>query len=613
MTTMADVRLDVHMQAEERATAALKAVQSELRKTEQQIQSGAIAAKREWEVDQLLIAAKDRKRQKLADERREHIQATRAAAESNTVGHAANERLKSAAAFQEKFNKVLGLAGFVGAGVAAAAALGELIVKFSDYGSKIEAIKATQESFNRLLAEVQGKAEAFDLGKLTQEQRTQAELVKQRNAEQDKARELDAEIEKRRVAILANDREIAAKRADEFGVRILNEAMIRQLEDERRKLLSEQDDATKAQAINWERINTLTQQADPTYRRIAETIERQLRAQTSIAKGYAEAVALVDQLERKTQADFEAQQRTRQAAGAAYADRIRSLERQLALERVAGEYAKEQVERAQILEDIEARRLTRREGELRLRLLEERSKERLDARLREQVEDEEKRSKRDSRTSARTERADAKDRAQLLEEQADRVRRIGTYAQTATPALNMLSEGLGGVSEAIASAAESWAKYEAGQQSLGSAIASTLGITGAGVAQAIGDKGTQALIEGGFEQAAAIASFASGNVGAGIGHQAAALAFFGVAADAGVGGSKSGGGARGGASSSGSRPASSPQSGGTSSSSRRRDEREMLVVQFGRGIVYGLGSDVAQAAAGASDSLRGTGMHRRRQ
>lgn len=205
--------------------------------------------------------------------------------------------------------------------------------------------------------------------------------------------------------------------------------------------------------------------------------------------------------------------------------------------------------------------------------------------------------------------AERKQRGQLIDLEARRIERLGRAATIASRPLNMLSEGLGGVTDAIAETAAVWAKYESGQASLAQTIASSLGAMGAGIAGAIKDKRAQAGVEGAFETAASIASFAGQDYPGGIAHAAAAAAFFAVAAGAGSSSGSAGG--------AGGRAKIGPANdngrfGQAADSSRPQDKREVVIVQYERGIVYGLGSEVAKVAAATGLSLRGTNMQQRR-
>lgn len=194
-----------------------------------------------------------------------------------------------------------------------------------------------------------------------------------------------------------------------------------------------------------------------------------------------------------------------------------------------------------------------------------------------------------------------------IEDRAKWIDTLGASAARADKPLAMLDERLASLGTTIRDTASIWSSYARGQTALGDAISGTIGVIGQQVAQAISDRRAQALVEGGFETAASIASFASGNVPAGIGHAAAAASFFALA---GKGGGKSAG------SSGASAPAQSNVvqgnfGGGGRSTSRGEWQPTQVVHHYGQGIVYGLGQDVARTQESTRDQLRYTG-HRGR-
>jgi hypothetical protein len=82
---------------------------------------------------------------------------------------------------------------------------------------------------------------------------------------------------------------------------------------------------------------------------------------------------------------------------------------------------------------------------------------------------------------------------------------------------------------AIGTTAQAWGDYAKGQGGVADAVAATSTVIGPAIASQIKGKREQAGVEALFEAAAAIASFATGNIQGGIAHTAAAVAFGAVA------------------------------------------------------------------------------------
>ncbi len=195
-----------------------------------------------------------------------------------------------------------------------------------------------------------------------------------------------------------------------------------------------------------------------------------------------------------------------------------------------------------------------------------------------------------------------------IEDRAKWIDMLGASAARADKPLSMLDERLASLGTTIRDTASIWSSYTRGQTALGDAISGTIGVIGQQVAQAISDRRAQALVEGGFETAASIASFASGNVPAGIGHAAAAASFFALA---GKGGAKSAGSSGASAPAQASNVVQGNFGGGGRSTSRGEWQPTQVVHHYGQGIVYGLGQDVARVQESTRDQLRYTG-HRGR-
>lgn len=145
-----------------------------------------------------------------------------------------------------------------------------------------------------------------------------------------------------------------------------------------------------------------------------------------------------------------------------------------------------------------------------------------------------------------------------------------------TKGIRGLGAGLATVTGSISDARKVMREFAVSSKAGGQAAASALANAGkgaAGFAQALGASATtQAVILAAFEQAAAIASFAVGDIVSGAQHQAAAIAFGSVAAMSASGG----GGAKGGGGGSSGGAAAAAATGGSTTGREAREGAEML-------------------------------------
>lgn len=682
------VKLDIIADSQDRASAVLRQVQTELKRTEDRIRATSAAAKEDVDISDILARGSGKARQELkaevdlreqaAAKRRELVRAARegvAATESEgaALGGLKN-RIESAARAKEFLNKTLGLAGFIGIAAGAVSGIVSLIESLDDYKATLKEVEGNQERFNELVGKLSDFARENELRLLTDEQRDLKKAIE----DSGKAVEDFVELQQKQAVAEGALAQAVQRRAGFERLLTGNRAMdwdvlsqMRGLDEEIAKLERDVSSSKDAQAKSAEAIKAAVLGATPAYREQLAMVREMVGLQAKIAgpkKSEMEAAVAAIDLAKKAAAEADKKadkdEEAGRKAGSRFAERERELEREVALLRAGSEVEADRLRAAWLQDDAVARRVSRREVELtiqkqqlehdremakfnadvaasndaarkanseradrksalldelslaRARTDEQRTEIALSNRLA-QIERDRRAGRIDSEeasTSAAIARAEASRRAEekSLEERAKGIERVGRAAQIAAPAIGQLSGRLSGLAGAVDEVAKTWATFERGQVSLGDAVSGTLGILGHAIAQSISDKRTQAGVEGGFEAAASIASFAAGNVPAGIGHAAAAAAFFAVAAGAG-GASQGGGASAGGASASGGGSNATPITDAPirRQSSWQDDRRELIIVQAREGIVYGLSSDVARVASGTARSLRGSGMERR--
>lgn len=639
------IKYELIADAEDRASTTLRQVRSELKKNEEQIHRVSAAGREDADISDILARGSERTRRGIvaevaareaaAQKRRDMVTAAREARTATEQEASALGRLKGgvegASRGMEFFNKALGVAGFAGAAVAAVGGLVELVGGLGSYRDVLELVEASQARFNALLAELQGRGREFEIGQLNplaaDVERARDELagLKDDYLEQ-------YQLRQERESVLVNLSERArqirddmaredARGAQSVADRLQREAQLDQIEREAFKLRQDIAASLNAEALTINRIKDAQERSNvplQSAKALVSEIEGSMRGVVGFAGGLGDALKKAfDKVGWNPLKGFGKTEDDKGGGGASRAamqrEREQGLERELALARAATETDRLRLEREHLMADVAAKKISAREAELRISIQQASVERELAESMRKIAEDNEQRAQREAdeaeRRRERQESDSGKDEAKRLEERARAIESIGDAARAADRPLSLLSGRLGGLSAAVEESASLWANYERGQQTLGDAISGTLGIVGHAVGQAISDKQAQAGVEGAFEAAASIASFASGNIPAGLGHAAAASAFFAVAAGAG-----GGGGASGGSAGAGSAPSTVTQGSFGQQrpvSARPEDARTVIIVQSREGFVYGMGSQIAQAASSTARSLRRTNMDRR--
>lgn len=677
----AEVRMSVVGEMTQNINGTLRTVKSELASTRAEI-AKTVAAENDYAaVNEKFAQARARRtrveldaNEAQAQARRDAVTAARdaKAATGATDKHGgAVDRLSTglgkAARFQEGFNKVIGLAGFAGAAIAAAAGVVQLISGVGSYSGLIQHVKEHQADFNATLRETiainaeeheawlrahSDKAELFRLEQqkrgneiLTNRIKLTSDLgVLEMALQRSKNQQVLAQLE-----ILKLEGKVGP---NWYAQKMQAEGRLNDAKKDEVELTQQIASATGHAATAQGHLERFAVLANPAMQGLVQ-LSQQLATQLSMAvtpfgallkmgettsrfakpKGggggptqaeklrdlraeLASTQALTD--EDRLQVEFSAT--LARIDGDRQRKRISADERELKIKIESAKYAKaladidkessekadERGERMQAMRD-EVALIGVKNGERRREIEIAQELARINRQLRRgEIDEGEARLAR----SAAQRRKDEEKRLEALDETAKRYGKVTSAARATAPALTRLNAGFGAVAEGIGGTTEEWGRYEIGQQSLGQTVAGSLGKMGAAVGGAIKDKKAQALVEGGFETAASIASFAAYDYPAGIQHGVAAAAFFGVAAAAG-GGSSSGGGSRGSGAAGRAQPLG-PANDNVSSSARPSDTRTLVMVQFNRGIVVGLGSDVGKAVAGTTSSLRRTGMGERR-
>lgn len=660
------IALDIVADAQDKATATLRAVQGELRKTEEQLkQVTATSEDSPFFTEDRKTGLEGRRRKQFLDEaaaleqatqrRREQVVAERAAraqqVESISVGEKFKAGVEASSRGVEFFNKTMGLLGFAGVIGGAVTGVVALVDELLNLNSATRQAEEQQETFNtqlaqtkQLLADIaEDRAPDQNARSMIERQRRIEELI---NGEgkylelQQKRQVAEAAI----VTLASEEERLRKSLATQGGRDYETEVEIKEVVRQQAQLRNQVADSLVAEAglvaeiknLQREQGTSLTQMVGTAsglvglYERARDALLGAARAPGAILEA---AVEQGEAVAKKQAADDAAKKKEEEAArraGAAAAAARRQAEQaaadELARARIAFETRSDyertlkllELDRGRIERDFSDRKISAKTRELQLAKLElelmraiATENDRVSEETRKRSEDAEREAekKREAAGKMLEEQGRREEEARRagLEDQARQIESIGEAAERAVAPLAKLDGRLAGLGSTVRETAGIWASYTRGQQSLGEAIAGTLGQTGAAVAQAIDDRKDQALVEGGFNAAAALAAGATGDVRAAIGHAAAAASFFALA---GQGGGASAGG--GGASPTSSAPPSTPaptnrdrvQSGGGAPS--------VQIVQFGRGVVYGLGADVARASEDARSSLRGTGMYRRR-
>ena len=658
---MTEVALRVVAEAQDRASATLKSFRGEVDRNTESLRKMQKEARTNAEVESLFIRNKQEKLTAMAEERRKAVTAARAAAAEESSGFdKVREAVEGAAKEQGFLNKVLGIGGFIGAAAGAVSGVIELASGLNSYKDMLEPIKATQERFNELLADFEQKGRDFELGLLSEDAKKIAEAGDDLKKLTDLYLEFHAAASERDSAVLNLNTRIAKYQADiardsakgtlsasaRYTIETEMLALQREMNPLADKLLRTRLAEEKALALiadAQERANWPLQMA----KNMAADLSGSLASAEKFAGGVGDALAKAfdkvswdpfksetsDEARKRMEAEKKKSDAEREAAGKRGAsmaadrrDREQALADQLAKARAGFEAESDYerklssiaIDRSIIEREYRAKKLSDTERQLKLQMTDlelmtaiREENERVAAaetKTREEAEQTAQKRIAERRKQSEEKLKESKEaRTQDLDARAKSIEGLGEAAARADAPLAALSGRLVGLGSTIRETAGIWASYTRGQTALGDAIAGTIGTIGAQVAQAISDRRAQALVEGGFETAASIASFASGNIPAGIGHASAASSFFALAAQGGGKGAAAGGGSG--------RGAGNAQSnviqgnfGQRQVSSRQEDQRIQVIHHYGQGIIFGLGADVARAGANADRSLNGTGM-----
>lgn len=666
MPVAGDLKLTMTADAQDAASAKMRIVRAELSQTTAALKESTVASNADMEVEQLLVKAKERKMRALADERRAIVEAARAEAAATSekqrsigVTDRIKDGLTGASKATETFSKVMGIAGVIGAVSGAIAGLASLSRSLSTYEQNLEKAREQQQAFNDLLKKVQGDTHKDELESMGAVERKRAEAADQRAKMEEDYLKLQQHREDAERAIVP-----LLERANEARYSgLAAEKSEKELQGEVRAQFELIARSRKEEEALARRLQVVTAETTPEYWRQVDAVAAVGAAFDRVVSSSSIALAAIDKARdtvgkaldaaatsEKHKAASAGASAAKSAASAAeaeakaQAEHIRGLERELELAR-----AKDSIERAGIeigfaRRDLDAKRISWREAELTIALkhveiaqmLDEKRKGDADRvlnlrdevalsaarndteRAHIQLEQELARIEREKKAGAlsdaaaglegqlATSRFRKEQEARERDQAARQIERIGQVSEKTAAGLAMMSGRLAGLAPAVKGGIEYWAQYQKGTIGVGEALAGTVGVMGEATAQGISDKKEAALVEGIFEEFAAIASAASMQWGPAAEHQAAAIGFFALAGKGGGGGGKGGGGsgAGGGGGSSApapSTPARAPQ-----------DTRTIVLQQFERGIVYGMGAEVAKAGEETAGSLRGTGMQRRR-
>ena len=659
---MTEVALRVVAEAQDRASGVLKGFRGEVDRNTESLRKMQKEARTNAEVEGLFIRGREQKLSALADERRKVVTAARAAASEEVDGFGkVKGAVEGASRAKEFLNKTMGLAGFIGIAAGVVTSIAALINEYTGYNSAIKDASAQQDAFNRSLAETAKGNRAFTLSRISSDWQSVAKaqdevLAKTEEYLKNQAMRAEAEggVAQAEAKILQYKERIRDVEEDTLGPTLETLGLRREvdeLEQKRNYWANQIAISLREEPGLLDQIKAAQERSNVPLigaQMAAANLSKSLASAEKFAGGVGDALAKAfdkaawnpfagptsDEERKRLEAEKKKADSEREAAGkrgssmaAARRDREQDLADQLAKARIGFEAGSDYerklgglaLDRAVIERDYRAKKLSDTERQLKLQMLdlelmtaiaeeneraasaEKQTREEQDQTAQKRIAERRKQSEEKAKESkeARTKDLDARARA---------IENLGETAARADAPLAALSDRLAGLGSTIQQTAGIWASYTRGQTALGDAIAGTIGTIGSQVAQAISDRRAQALVEGGFETAASIASFASGNIPAGIGHASAAASFFALAAQGGGRGAAAGG-------SGGARGASGPASnviqgnfGQSSRSSRPEDTRTVIVHHYGQGIIYGQGSDVARAGRNADRSLAGTGM-----
>lgn len=673
---MSDVDVGVSATGQDRATTMLRALNTELRTTTAQLRE-VNKASMGGDVDAMFTRIRDRRAQSAAAERRELVLTQRAekeAAAEKVASLTATDRLsagiKGASKVQETFNKVMGLAGFVGVIGGAIVGLVELANKLSSYGQAMARVKETQEEFNALVTELAKQNRDARLEKMTVAEREAALALERRIKGTDDLVKAEQLLWDREEALRINQEQQAKWKRNEAlmsngiaGGEILAQMQLRRLQDDENRLKTDIREKGadirdyQRQTLEFARETTKEyQQQQQRFRDLAEDFDQRNRATNAdLELGKR---ALEDAKQRAAQTIAEAKER-----GKAWAARVYQLGQQLDLAKAVDDRDKLAVERAHIEADARRGIISAREAELKLAIMQAEADAKRDERrrardfaqlernlarasgqrdpedpnlqrLRDQIA-----LQRETTDASRIELELMQQIAGIRREQADgtmtaeraaleltlarlsaeqkladiRASELNSNLDVAQQSLTALGELDGNFSRLAGTLEGSkgvWQQFASGQKSVTSALFGTAAAYAKDAAAHETNVNKKAVKSGFYEQFAALASFAAQDyVGAGI-HEAASLGFFAMAGRGkGGGGSKDAGGGSGGSAQA---PTAGTSPNGGASNLGSGDKRDVVMVYFPNGIVYGMGSEVAKAGAQAATALDGTGMQRRR-
>ena len=658
---MTEVALRVVSEMQDRASSTLKSFRGEVDRNTESLRKMQKEARTNAEVESLFIRNKQEKLAALAEERRKIVTAAREAAAEESGGFdKVKGAVEEASKAKEGLNKVMGLAGFIGIATGVVSSIVNIVDELTGYNAAIKDAKAQQEGFNEALAKVATSNRNAQVESISD---TWKDVAKAQDEVLEKSEAYLKNQQMRDAAeggiLQANDKIAAAKKriadleARGAGITMETIALAKQVDEleqnratwQNQVVLSKQLEPGLLEQIKdaQDRANVPLQAA----KMMSADLNASLASAEKFAGGVGDALAKAfakaewnpfkaetsDEARKRMEAEQKKAAAEREAAakrGASNAAARKQREQDLAdqVEKARAGFEAESdyerklsniaIDRSIIEREYRAKKLSDTERQLKLQMTDlelmtaiREENERVAAaetKTREEAEQTAQKRIAERRKQSEEKLKEAKEaRTKDLDARAKSIEGLGEAAARADAPLAALSGRLAGLGSTIRETAGIWASYTRGQTALGDAIAGTIGTIGAQVAQAISDRRAQALVEGGFESAASIASFASGNIPAGIGHASAAASFFALAAQGGGKGAAAGGGSG--------RGAGNAQSnviqgnfGQRQVSSRQEDQRIQVIHHYGQGIIFGLGADVARAGANADRSLNGTGM-----
>lgn len=664
-------RLDIVATGQDKVSAVLRQVNAQLSATAEKLREAKQAGADGPDVEDLFTRSRDRRMKAAAEERRAIVLSTRAEKEaaaakreSLSLSDKVTDRLKPATKAQEAFNKTLGLAGFLGIVTGALAGIADLIESWSSYGQAMEDVKRTQAEFDALLEKVAGQVRTKELERMTELERAIFLAKEESNKAADDYVQLQQEALKREDALRANaerQRDVQEQLAKWGGVH-------KGYADELRRLTAEGNQLSREKAQAEELIAKFAALATDAAKAATPEYQKHVLLLRDVAKEHANVLADIDASKADQRPFFERWKAPDQKPkGGGGGNRIQELERELLLAEAASEVDKQALEREFLIADMRKGRVSEREGELRLMIMQanqERELAEFNAGLAREVAENRERAAREGQKEqeriitlrdevalmaakneqeriglrlkqelAEIQRAQARGDVSpevaalqvakartaaekelndiLRERQVKAIEGTGGAIQKTIEDIAQYEGRLGALGGAVGDMTKVFALFEEGQASTKDAVLSGIGAFGKAAAGFGKGKKEQAWILGAFHQIEALASLAYLDFAGFARHQAVAVAAFAFAGKG--GGRGGGGGSRGGGGGAQQGSSSASGSGGGSISGQLgADKREVIMVAFPNGVVYGMGSEVAKAGEQAATALDGTGMQRRR-